>query len=785
MEDWQRLFALGAVSRGLISTAEFVQRFGATLHSDPDSLAVSLIHSGRMTLEQAREFSDLLQQRLNHEQAKTLKALVRRNARNFLPKVRDPAAGAIVRRWAGLDEQTHEVSLTNANDRSAYRLIKVLAEGGMGELWVAADDSLHRQIILKRLKPAMAEHKELASRLLREAAVTAQLEHPNIVPLHELGIECENGLPYFVMRYLKGRTLREEIERFHERPAAEVSDHRELAKLLIMLRTACNAVAYAHSRGIIHRDLKAMNIHVGDFGEVIVLDWGLAKLIGARTADVPDIIPDLDNSGDLEQTTASHRIGTPLYMAPEQASGDHDAVGKATDIYGLGAVLFEILANEPPHRVRRAVTKEELYRAIMLRDSPRVEEANPKVDPVLSAICAKAMAKAPGDRYPAVLDFAGDIDHWLAGEPTSVYVEPWAKRAGRWIARRPLRAASAFYAVVVVIGVIVAFAGSRISQFEEIEMVEQENIAARSRELEAHVRGAAEILRRQLMRAAESKAIGAILTANNQGAVLSNPAQFPPAVNDIAQLLRLRPEFLRCELLLKESTWVRRFQAARVQDGADDVTIDFRKAPVEPYIAALLNAQSKTPLGVPTIAVHYLRSDAMEHDILLRGTLPTRTDNGQEAFWRIELSLRTIFDEVLRHAIFYRRYYLTDEAGKAVRAYVDGAQLPVSSENPQLMADAKIIENQLFPKSAGDGVLEHVQFPDRTDVGYCRQIHIDAAPDSPFFGYASISDFRVVFNRIDFLRDMVIVVVAVVTVLMAVFAILLARGIMHLLRPRR
>ena len=173
-------------------------------------------------------------------------------------------------------------------------------------------------------------------RFLKEAQITGQLEHPNIVPVYELARRVEDDQPYYTMRLIRGRTLHRAIEDFHTRRAAGAADPLEWPRLLQAFVGVCQAIAYAHSRGVIHRDLKPENVVLGAFGEVILLDWGLAKMVDSPDED-GDGLPDVTLTGEAQadSTMAGQRLGTPAYMAPEQAEGRTDLVDALTDIYGL------------------------------------------------------------------------------------------------------------------------------------------------------------------------------------------------------------------------------------------------------------------------------------------------------------------------------------------------------------------------------------------------------------------------------------------------------------------
>ncbi|MGE3806963.1 MAG: protein kinase [Gemmataceae bacterium] len=314
----------------------------------------------------------------------------------------------------------------NVERRERYRLLNILAHGGLGTVWVARDDDLNRDIALKELQADPSSRPEFLERFLREAQITGQLEHPNIVPVYELGRRKEDGQPFYTMRLVRGQTLWDAIVGYHRRRREQAADPLELPRLLNNFIDVCQALAYAHNRGVIHRDLKPENILLGEFGEVVVLDWGLAKLkdqeeVGATLT--------LTDSGNPNVTMAGHVLGTPAYMAPEQAQGRLDDLDARTDIYGLGAILFDILTGEPPHPgddVREVVSK------VAYSATPRVRSVDPAVPGPLEAICARAMAFERSDRYQTARELADDVERWLAGEPVSVYPEPLTQQLARW-----------------------------------------------------------------------------------------------------------------------------------------------------------------------------------------------------------------------------------------------------------------------------------------------------------------------------------------------------------------
>jgi eukaryotic-like serine/threonine-protein kinase len=261
-----------------------------------------------------------------------------------------------------------------------YHLIEKLGQGGMGGVYRVEDTALGREVALKVIGVS-DPGGELAARLLREARVIAQLEHPGIIPVHDVGT-LPDGCVFYTMKLVQGLRLDEHI--------AELGS---IADRLRVFEKICEAVSFAHSHGVLHRDLKPQNIMVGSFGEVLVMDWGISKLIGEREGKV------VGYSTPLE-TDHGTVLGTPGYMAPEQARGE--AVDQRADVYALGAIL---------HYMKPAQSK------------------------IVNAIADKAMEENTADRYVTVLDLSRDVAHFLDGLPVSVYPENWITRTWRWAVR--------------------------------------------------------------------------------------------------------------------------------------------------------------------------------------------------------------------------------------------------------------------------------------------------------------------------------------------------------------
>jgi serine/threonine-protein kinase len=287
---------------------------------------------------------------------------------------------------------------------------RVLGAGGMGEVRLCGDQWIGRDVAMKVVRTGTGSASETRGRFLREARVQGQLEHPNIVPVYDLG-RLASGEAYFTMKRIGGHTLERVILGLRENDP-EITTTYSRRKLLSAMSQVCLTVAYAHSRGVVHRDLKPANVMLGDFGEVYILDWGVAKIAGA--ADVA-INTDLISGPEKElQTHQGALVGTPGFMSPEQARGDVEHMGPASDIYALGAMLFELLVLEPLHHGTTLVELVASSQRAVAPPSSRKPSAN--VPPELDAICVRATALEPADRFPSARSMHEAIERYLDGE---------------------------------------------------------------------------------------------------------------------------------------------------------------------------------------------------------------------------------------------------------------------------------------------------------------------------------------------------------------------------------
>jgi eukaryotic-like serine/threonine-protein kinase len=363
------------------------------------------------------------------------------------------------------------------------------AKGGLGEVFTARDTELNRDVAVKRIQSRYADDPSSRRRFLSEAEITARLDHPGVVPVFGL-VTDGLGRPCYAMRFIRGETLKDEIDRYHqgsgvgsqgsektEKSGSASNDPGTAAarigegagqprtvmfrQLLQRFIAVCQAIGYAHTRKVIHRDIKPANVMVGAFGETLVVDWGLAKALddGPDTEQVMKAIAEGGYRHDPDatempshMTLAGTAVGTPAYMAPEQASGRLELVGTGADVYSLGATLYVILTGKSAFSGNTADTLEKVRRG----DFPRPHSLNPDTPAPLEAICLKAMALRPEDRYSTTLELAADIERWRSDEPVSCYRDPILARLARWARRHPARVAAAVSLLVA--GVVAAVA---------------------------------------------------------------------------------------------------------------------------------------------------------------------------------------------------------------------------------------------------------------------------------------------------------------------------------------
>ncbi|BBO32005.1 serine/threonine-protein kinase [Lacipirellula parvula] len=360
-----------------------------------------------------------------------------------------------------------------------FDVLQVHAQGGLGVVFLARDHEIDRTVALKQIKSQWADDESSRARFLLEARITGRLEHPGIVPIYAVGADA-TGRPYYAMRLIRGESLLEVLERFHATDVGGKLNERmpEIRKLLQRFVDVCNAVDYAHSKGVIHRDLKPSNIMVGKYGETLVVDWGLAKVIGSDedVALTTRMVRQPVSEGGATSTQVGMTIGTPAYMSPEQAAGRNDELGPPTDIYSLGATLYHMLTGRLPHADDEdpgvMIAKAEHGRVI-----PVLSQA-PWLPRPLASICMKALDTTPERRYVSARALSDDIERWLGDEPVRAHRDRLSERLYRWSRHNRTLVVSLFVGYLVATVAIII--GSVGWSYLRVQKQERQHRAAES-----------------------------------------------------------------------------------------------------------------------------------------------------------------------------------------------------------------------------------------------------------------------------------------------------------------
>lgn len=303
--------------------------------------------------------------------------------------------------------------------------------GGLGVVYRGTDEKLNRNVAIKFIQPRHARNENLTQRFLQEAEITGRLDHPGVVPVYAIG-QTDAGQPFYSMRFIRGESLDSQIKRYHESKSELGSSEQRLRirKMLGNVVSVCRTIAYAHTRGIVHRDIKPQNIMLGKYGETLVVDWGLALPIGRdsrfRVTDETTLRPVLES--ELQPDMGE---GTPVYMSPEQATGQN-TISPASDIYSLGVTLYKVLTGELAFDGANPM---EVRSKIIAGDFEPPGTHDPSLSRPLESICMKAMALAPNKRYETASELADDLESWLAENRVQAHAYSRRERMWRWCRR--------------------------------------------------------------------------------------------------------------------------------------------------------------------------------------------------------------------------------------------------------------------------------------------------------------------------------------------------------------
>ena len=443
LQDQDLAFAACILKAGLVTERRMARAISTwTIHGNrrlPDHLvSLELISPADRTrfLKEATTSLEKVDQRITSSGQNYSHTQITRSRINQL----DPSGR--VSRLLGLNGGTTLVLNQSRKADCEFTLIRKLGEGGLGTVWLARDENLHRYVAIKELRQHGTD-PAAARRFQREAEITGRLEHPGIVPIYQFGNDPATGRFFYVMRFLGKSTLQDAINEYHERRESGNDEPVLRHRLLTAFVNLCKAVAHAHDRKVIHRDLKPENVAMNRFGQIVLLDWGLARYQDEVSDDMDiELADQLQDSADM--TMAGQVLGSPMWMSPEQAAGRISDIDRRTDVYGLGGILYSVLTGLAPHEKSHAnlvnsgtSDASALLSAIVEKDVPPARSIVGTVPPELDAICRMAMARKSYLRYQTANALANDVESFLAGGNVVAYKASTLKQVQVWLSEHP------------------------------------------------------------------------------------------------------------------------------------------------------------------------------------------------------------------------------------------------------------------------------------------------------------------------------------------------------------
>jgi len=357
--------------------------------------------------------------------------------------------------------------------KKRYSVVREIARGGMGKVIEVEDNDLRRTVALKVLRKEMLDRKDLVERFLEEAQITGQLEHPNIVPVHEIGVDGRGNL-YFTMKLVEGEDLSSILKRMRKNdPGADKA--YPVSRLVDIFIKICEGIAFAHSKGVIHRDLKPANVMVGRFGEVQIMDWGVAKIVGRKEDTADRVVVSDRQDDDANRTMAGSILGTPSYMSPEQARGEVNYMGPSSDIFSLGVILYELLALKTPWTAQTSAQVLDQVKNFN-PEPPSKMSPDRKIPPELEQLALKCIEKMPHKRIQTVQELVENLRSWQEGRTLAAVEYSMAQLLTKWIARNKVAVlTSVAVLAALIIGVVVTY--NRVKQ-GEVDRANERVIAA-------------------------------------------------------------------------------------------------------------------------------------------------------------------------------------------------------------------------------------------------------------------------------------------------------------------
>ncbi|MEO1615467.1 MAG: WD40 repeat domain-containing serine/threonine-protein kinase [Planctomycetota bacterium] len=544
------VFGILAMQFGFLSKDDLVAATSKWITNRSREFPELLESEFGLTREQRRLLEGLVQehQRLHPDQslAEKLTGTSIRELTVELEKLDDSEVDRTLAEISALNTAASDSDFSFGDDNwsapidasSRFQILRPHAKGGLGAVSVAQDTQLKREVAVKEILSNVAKKESSLARFQQEAEIAGALEHPNIVPVYGLGT-FEDGRPFYAMRLIRGDSLKTAIAEYHAAPAGEPQqDHQVLLRrLMLRLVDICNAVDYAHSRGVLHRDLKPGNIMLGKYGETILVDWGLAKATGKQDAYAnTDETTDTPVDVDAQLTGQGQIIGTPTFMSPEQASGKLDSLGPATDIYSLGGTLYCILTGKPPHD---GDSVQDILSSVRSGDIQYSRQILRGIPPGLSSICKRAMALRPEDRYASAGDMAADIEAWLADGPVSAHAESFFEWTGRLFRRNRSLTLSVLSAATVI--TLISFVTAiwvnqaRLSERRAKDAEQTQRLVAESNARRANSLRLASLARNESQRAPE---LGALLALESVDATRPDGIVLEPSRTAAYNLLQ-------------------------------------------------------------------------------------------------------------------------------------------------------------------------------------------------------------------------------------------------------